>query len=237
MKNALTMSFLYSISNSRFQHMPHAGNNQPATFCSVCHSCSSVPPQGTIRAKQVGVSEQLLQLGRKLEMGKSRTGSSWFRLSGALFLIATPFVFLGTQPMPLVAPTKVEAVAVSEPTAEVKSAGQCGSKDWPSPNNCNSNAAPVRIITPTTTGVPAEAFRAAEAQVAVQVEELMKHARAKANPEKPLPTILPHASSRPQHTSQKYARRAPPEYGRPERRCWDLVTKTTNNHRVKARLR
>ena len=138
-------------------------------------------------------------------MGKSRTGSSWFRLSG-LLLIATPLALLGTQQIPLVAPTKVEAAAVSEPNAEVKSAGQCGSKEWPSPNNCNSDAAPVRIITPTTTGVPAEARRAAEAQVALQVEELMKDARAKANSNKPLPTILSHASTTPRKSrSQKYA--------------------------------
>ena len=41
-------------------------------------------------------------------MDKLRTGSSWFRLSVAL-LIATPLALLGTQQIPLVAPTKVEA--------------------------------------------------------------------------------------------------------------------------------
>ena len=72
--------------------------------------------------------------------------------------------------------------------------------------------ASIRIITPTTTGVPAEALRAAEAQVAVQVKELMKNAQSKASPEKPLPTILAHASTKPKKSnSQKYARRTPLE--------------------------
>ena len=144
-------------------------------------------------------------------MAKLRTGSNWVRVSAAL-LIAMPLAFLGNQQISLVAPTKVEAAAVSETPAEVKKVGQCGSKEWPSPNKCDANAASIRIITPTTTGVPAEALRAAEAQVAVQVKELMKNAQSKASPEKPLPTILAHASSKPKKSnSQKYARRTPLE--------------------------
>ena len=45
-------------------------------------------------------------------MAKLRTGSNWVRVSAAL-LIATPLAFLGNQQISLVAPTKVEAAAVS----------------------------------------------------------------------------------------------------------------------------
>ena len=144
-------------------------------------------------------------------MDKLRTGSNWFRVSAAL-LIATSLAFLGNQQISLVSPTKVEAAAVSEKPAEVKRVGQCGSREWPSPNKCDGNQAAIRIITPTTTGVPAEALRAAEAQVAVQVKELMKNAQSKASPEKPLPTILAHASTKQKKSnSHKYARPLPLE--------------------------
>jgi len=142
-------------------------------------------------------------------MAKLRTGSNWVRVSAAL-LIATPLALLGNQQISLVSPTKVEAAAVSEIPAEVKGVGQCGSREWPSPNKCDGNQASIRIITPTTTGVPAEALRAAEAQVAVQVKELMKNAQSKATPEKPLPTIFAHVSTKlNKSNTEKYARPMP----------------------------
>ncbi len=139
-------------------------------------------------------------------MGKLRGGSGWVRVS-AVLLIASPLAIIWNRPNPLAGPTMVEAAAISGTPKETERAKRCGSMEWPSPRNCDTNQATLRIITPTTTKIPPEALRAAEAQVALQTEELMKNARSNRRAGKPLPAILSHASAKPRKAhAQSYAR-------------------------------
>ena len=151
-------------------------------------------------APGIGKVECLKSQG--FSMSKSLIG--WTRVFVAL-LVATPLALMWNRPAPSVASTGIDPATTSE--IQKSEAPSCGSGEWPSPRNCDTHKS-VRIITPTTTKVPAEAFRLAEIQVAKQMSDLMKPDPAIAS--KPLPTIVSQVSAKPHKSkSQKYARRAP----------------------------